>query len=134
MNGRDYADYVKSRILARFPFFNLDRSSGEYLCLEHKSNLGKLTLWLIIQSQEITLGLNGDAGLNDWHTHMVLLGAKSIDEEIQLASQIIDDIISGKQPIIFSSVLGYFLSENPNEACEYKLDNEIVSIVSWRDL
>jgi hypothetical protein len=101
--------------------------------IEYKSNKKRLTLWLTTQDEEITIGFTGLETLNDWHTHMSLFGASTPEEEINEAVKLIHNIISDKTPIIYSSVLGYFLG-NINETKEFQEPGEIIESTYWNKL
>jgi hypothetical protein len=101
--------------------------------IEYKSPQGLLTLWLTTQNKEITIGFSGNQNLGDFHTHMSLYGANTPDEELKEAVKLIEDIISDRLTIVYSSILGYTLLDL-EEIREYQQANELIGVTSWSKL
>lgn len=120
MEQKEYTEYVIPKLLEHFPMFENDitiRPEG-ITDIDHKSNRGKLVLWITTQDKEITIGLTCDEK-GDWHTHMSLFGANTPDEEIEVAVGIINDIIGDRLLIVNSEEHGYipYGPEEDGESC-----------------
>ncbi|HVV04357.1 MAG TPA: hypothetical protein VHC96_09035 [Puia sp.] len=81
----------------------------------------------------LTIGFSAGPGLFDWHFHFL---DEPIDEAIEKASSLIDEIISGRVALIYSSVLGYFPgdAEDMEGNMKYREPDEIIELRYWRDL
>ena len=135
MEQKEFTNYIIPKIIDRFPQFeNLCTiKPNDIIDIDYKSPRGKLTFWLTTQDKEITVGFTGDTEC-DWHTHMSLFGANTPDEELDEAVQLIDSILNGKEKIIYSTVLGYFITDDIDGVDKYKQENEIIKTFYWSDL
>ena len=82
----------------------------------------------------MTIGFAATPERFDWHTHMDMYGAMSPDEKLKMVVELIENILSGKEKIIHSSVLGYFLTDNIDNIRRYQEKDEIIRILEWGDL
>lgn len=135
MVQEEFSKFVTPLILNQFPDFISFCSTkpGGVVEINYPSNKGKLNLWFSTQSNGITIGL-ADGRLNCWHTHMELMGANTTDEEIEAAISLISKIIEDKILIVYSSKLGYFLSDSIEDVYEYQLRDELVDFYYWSQL
>lgn len=108
MEQEEYTEYVIPKLLEHFPMFvnDLTVQPDGITDIDHKSRNGKLILWITTQDKEITIGFTSD-DKSDWHTHMNLFGANTPDEEINVAVDIINEIIGDKLLIVHSEEHGY---------------------------
>ena len=135
MEQKEFTYYVISKIVERFPQFRelCTKKPNDIIDIDYKSNKGKLTFWLTTQDSEITLGFTGDSDC-DWHTHMSLFGANTPDEELEVAIDFIDSIISDKKKIIHSSIEGYFPTDNVEVDFMNNEKGEELQVFKWSDL
>ncbi len=135
MEQKEFTNYVTPKIIDRFPQFRglCTTKSKDIVDIDYKSQRGKLTLWLTTQNKEITIGFTGDTEC-DWHTHMSLFGANTPDEEVEEAIKLIDKILTDKEKIVYSTVLGYFIAGDIEGIEKYKQEDEIIKIFYWSDL
>ena len=135
MEQKEFTDYIISKILDRFPQFKdlCIVKPNNIIDIDYKSKKGKLTFWLTTQNKEITLGFTGDTQC-DWHAHMSLFGANTPNEELHVAIDLINDILSDKTKIIHSSIRGFYCIVNISEENEYKEKNEVINVFKWSDL
>jgi len=135
MEQKEFTNYIIPKINDRFPQFKdfCTLKSNDIIDIDFKSKNNNLTLWLTTQDKEITLGFTGDQDC-DWHTHMSLFGANTPDEELQVAINLIDNIINDKEQIIHSTELGYFITDDIEGLNKYKQPNEIIKTFYWSEL
>ena len=135
MNQKEFTDYIIPKIIDHFPQFKdlCTAKPNDIVDIDYKSNKGKVTFWLTTQDREITLGFTGDTEC-DWHTHMNLFGANTPDEELQVAIDLIQKIISDKENIVYSNIQGYYLTNNIDEINKYQTTGETFEIFKWSDL
>ncbi len=135
MNQKVFTDYVIPKILDRFPQFKgfCINKPNDTVDIDYKSQHKKLTFRLTTQDSEITIGFASDTRF-DWHTHMNMFGANTPDEEVQVAIKLIDDIISNKQIIAYSTVSGYFITDDLDGLNEDKENGEIFETYYWSEL
>ena len=136
MNQQDFTDYIIPKILESFPQFkeHCERKLYDIIEIRYKSINEELTLYLTTQDKEITIGFEADNELDNWHTHMNLFGAKTPDEELNVAVALINDILSDKVKIFFSNEWGYFLSEDIEDDLDNKDKIETIEIKYWSEL
>jgi len=65
---------------------------------------------------------------------MNMLEAITPEEEVQVAIEIIENIINDEINIVHSTYSGYFLQDNITDLSEYKQKGEIEGIFNWSDL
>ena len=135
MEQAEFSDYIIPKLLEHFPQFteHCIAKPGGVVDIEYKSPQGLLTLWLTTQDKEITIGFSGNNDLGDFHTHMSLFGANTPDEEVTEAIKFIEDIISDRLTIVYSTVLGYTLRDL-EEIREYQQPNELIGATAWSKL
>ncbi|MBC7553095.1 MAG: hypothetical protein H7257_03865 [Taibaiella sp.] len=132
MKQQEFTNYIIQELIKSFPQFegHLTTKPGDIIDIDFKSNNENLTLWVTTQDKEITIGFTGYTEC-DWHTHMSLFGANTPHEELFAAIELIDNILRDKQPIIFSNIKGYFLTDNIDINV---VSNEAIQILKWSDL
>ncbi len=135
MKQKQFTDYVIPKIIDRFPELKncVVLKSDEIINIDYKSPLGKLTLWLTTQDNEITIGFADDTKFG-WHTHMNMFGAVNPDEEIDEAIELISNILTDQYKIIHSTVLGYFIGGDTDGENKYKQEDEITESFYWSEL
>ena len=107
---------------------------GSFDCMIHSANRS-LSIWIATYDTEITVGFeDADENSGDWHTHMSLWGAHNPEEELNAMSQLIDSIISDSEPIVFSSKLGYYLTDDLDAEKHAASKDEKVDIRRWSEL
>jgi hypothetical protein len=94
----------------------------------------KLSIWIATYNREITVGFDNSENTCDWHTHMSLFGANELNEELIAMSQLLDSILSDKEPIIFSSKTGFTLTNDLESEIRDKDEDEIIIIYKWNEL
>ena len=135
MEQKEFTEYIIPKIIDRFPDFKdlCVIQPNDITNINYKSQQAKITLRLSTQDKEITIGF-ANATKFDWHTHISLLGANTPDEELEEAIKLIDRILTDKEIIIHSTVLGYFIADNIDDINKYKQKDEIIEIYYWSDL
>ena len=135
MEQKKFTYYVISKMVERFPQLRelCTKKPNDIIDIDYKSNKGKLTFWLTTQDNEITLGFTGDSPC-DWHTHMSLFGANTPEEELEVAIDFIDSIISDRKKIIHSSIEGYFPTDNVEVDFMNNEKGEELQVFKWSDL
>ncbi len=135
MQQKEFTNYIIPKIIDRFPEFKnfCTIKPNDVIDIDFKSKKGYLTLWLTTEDKEITIGFTGDNVCN-WHTHMMLFGANTPDEELQAAIFFIDNIINDRQEIMHSTETGYFITDDIEYLNKSKQPNEIIETLYWRDL
>ena len=135
MEQKEFTEYVIPKLLDIFPQFEKQYTSKpcDIINIECSSPKGKLILRLTTQDREITLGFKVKTKFG-WHIHMNQFGASTPDEEIAVAIQLIDFILTDKEKIIFSNLSGYFITGDIDGLDKYKPENEIISTFFWSDL
>ena len=107
--------------------------SNNIIDFDYKCKRDKLNLWLTTQDKEITLDFAADTDC-DWHTHMRLFGANTPDEELEVAIEFVERIISDQMKIIHSSISGYYPVMNLEDDVDHNEKGEVVSVLKWSDL
>ena len=67
-------------------------------------------------------------GNSDWHTHMSLFGANSPIEQLNTMSDLIKQIIDGREKIAYNIDEGYYLTDNLEE------ESELTTLKKWNEL
>jgi hypothetical protein len=135
MEQKEFTDYIIPKLINSFPEFAkfCEAKPNNVIDIIYRSSKGKLTLWMTTQNKEITVGFTGLTEC-DWHTHMSLWGANTMEEELQVAIKLIGDIINDKSLIVHSNLEGYSCAETVDQI-DYDLDKgEIIEILKWSDL
>jgi hypothetical protein len=135
MNQKEFTEYIIPKIIDRFPQFKglCTTKPNDIIDIDYKSPQGKLILRLTTQAKEVTIGFDSGTKL-DWHVHMNQFGANTPDEELEEAIKRIDNIITDKEIIVYSSVLGYFITDDIEGINKYKEKDEIIETFYWSDL
>lgn len=135
MEQKYFTDYIIPKLVDRFPQFAkcCTVKPNDIGDIDYKSPQGKLTLWITTQDKEITVGFTGMPDC-DWHTHMSLFGANTPEEELNAAIHLIHDILNDYEPIIYSNLNGYFLTDDISELGNNLSYNETVQIFRWSEL
>jgi hypothetical protein len=135
MEQKEFTDYIIPKILDRFPRFAefCINKPGNVIDVEYKSSQGKLTLWITTQDREITAGFTGDTDC-DWHCHMSSLGANKPDEEFESLTELINGILNDQEPIVYSNLHGYSLTEDINEVDKDLDVDEKIRVFKWSEL
>lgn len=126
----EYSDLLSEYFIENFKHLEFKKKEHEDLTVdfEIKSPSNKLTLWISSMSKEISIGFEDTCGKSDWHIHMSLFGANSPKEQLQVMSDLINQIIDGKKRIAFNTNEGYFLTKNLEEK------NELTTLRNWNEL
>lgn len=126
----EYSDFLSDYFIDNFKHLKSEKKIHEDLSVdfEIKSPSGKLTLWISSMSKEISIGFEDTNGKSDWHTHMSLFGANSPQEQLKAMSDLMKQIIDGKEKIAFNMDEGYFLTDN----LEY--ESELTTIEKWNEM
>jgi hypothetical protein len=66
-----------------------------------------LELWLTTDNIEITIGFTGRDRLKDWHMHITTYDYAFINDDINEAIDVIENIVTDNQTIIVSNLNGY---------------------------
>jgi len=136
MKQSEFSNLAKEHIVKHYPLFigNLNfKQDGSFDC-SIKSKTGRLSVWIATYDCEITIGFEDAEGKCDWHTHMSLFGANEPKVEPNAMSQLLDSILSDKEPIVFSSKSGFTLTDNINEDINQKEDDETITVYKWTEL
>jgi hypothetical protein len=126
----EYSDLLTDYFISNFKHFEYLKKVYEDLTVDFEitSPSCKLTLWISSRSKEISVGFEDTNGKSDWHTHMSLFGANSPKEQLQVMSDLINQIIDGKERIAFNTDEGYFLTNN------LEAENELTTLRNWNEL
>ena len=132
MNQKELSEYVFTKIIKRFKSLQTFKYD-DIVDIEYKSPKGRIILRLTTQENEITLGFASGKKLG-WHKHMDQFGVNTPDEQLELAFELIEDIIMDKKTIVYSSVKGYFMTDDIEGLEEFKEKDEIIQTFYWSDL
>ncbi|MEO6148686.1 MAG: hypothetical protein ABIN95_10435 [Mucilaginibacter sp.] len=133
MDQNAFSEYVITALRERFPkLINFKIFDSGEAFIDYSSPNGKITLRISTQAKEITIGFAKDEKFG-WHIHMNMFEANTPTEEIAAAIKVIDGIISNKETIIFSSLLGYAVSDE-EEVKEYQQPDEVIEKCYWNEL
>ncbi|KAA3436832.1 hypothetical protein [Rufibacter hautae] len=136
MEQEKFTELVISKFQTILPGFidalrlNDDKSAD----LECQSKSGKLKLILTTFGNEITLGFAAQTGKLEWHIHMNMYGAETPGQELEIALELVTEIIKDKRRIVYSSELGYFLTEDVDDLDDFIYDGEKLELVYWSEL
>ncbi|KAA9345891.1 hypothetical protein [Adhaeribacter soli] len=137
MNKKRYIDYIILKLLEHFPDIadNLKLKSGNNSDIELSSKRGKIKLLIFIveDENEVTVGFQAGEEQFGWHVHMDMFGAKNIEEMINVAIELVKEIISDQQVIIYTSDFGYFISGTEQQLKELQ-EEEGVEFYYWSEL
>ncbi len=136
MNQKEFTNYIIPKIIDRFPQFKdlCTAKPNDIIDIDFKSQNGKLTFWLTTQDKEITLGFTGDTEC-DWHIHITPYSEDLPDEQLEIAIDLINNILSGKKKIVHSNISGYSVADkNIDEILKEQVENEALEIFKWSDL
>ncbi|MEP7251401.1 MAG: hypothetical protein ABI683_03450 [Ginsengibacter sp.] len=136
MNQKEFTDYIIPKIIDRFPQFKdlCTVKPNDIIDIDYKSQYGKLTFWLTTQDKEITLGFTGDNEC-DWHIHITPYSEDLPDEQLAIAIDFINNILSDKKKIVHSNISGYWVADkNIDEILKEQEENETLEIFKWSDL
>ena len=136
MTQREFTEYVILKIIERFPQFEKSCTAkpADIVDIDYKSPKGQLVFWLTTQNKEITVGFTGVTDASDWHMHMSQFGANAPDEELEAVMQLTESILNDREKIVYSTVLGYFISDDIDGLEEYKYEKETIDICCWSQL
>lgn len=135
MEQKDFTEYIIPKLSERFPqFSNLcTHKPNDIIDINYKSPRGNVVLVTTTQGKEITVGLECDSKFG-WHVHMSQFGANLPHEQLEQAINIIDSIITGKEKIVYSSTMGYFVSDDIDNVGKNKAKDEIIKVFYWSEL
>jgi hypothetical protein len=135
MTQKEYSDYILDGLLNQFPEFDECVSfQNDIATIQIFSKLRMLNFWITTQDSELTIGFEGNDPKWDWHTHMSLFNAYEPDDEIRVASKLIQDILTDKESIICSNKKGYSLVDSIDELMKEKDNDETIDIKKWSEL
>lgn len=131
---KQFTEKVVKKLLERFPQFvdHCVQKLSDVVDIEYKSNTGALELYITTQDIEITIGFDGAKKLSDWHIHITTYDESDLDNDIESALDVIDDILSDKSPILHSNLRGYSL-HNKDQIVEPQAE-EIIVKKRWSEL
>jgi hypothetical protein len=100
------------------------------------SSKGLLRIWIATYDKEITIGFEDADGNNDgWHVHMGRPhGADRLAEELVAMSQLIDSILSDREPIVFDPKYGYSLTDDLDAEKRDAAKSDTGIICRWSEL
>lgn len=126
----EYSDLLSDYFIDNFKHLKSEKKIHDDLTVdfEIKNPSGKLTLWISSMSKEISIGFEDANGISDWHTHMSLFGANSPFEQLNTMSDLIKQIINGKEKIAFNVDEGYFLTDNLED------EREFTTLEKWNEI
>jgi hypothetical protein len=134
MTQIEFTDFALRELLIRFPLFyeHYIYETQEVVKIDCPSKRSLLTLRISTNENELTVGFSAGDSQFGWHIHMDILGAQIPEDKVELAKELIQSIISDKETIIYSSQLGYFISEC-NNIEEYKQERSGTSVktLTW---
>src|SRR5689334_10495501 len=135
MTQIEFSTLTKTFLAERYPIFlqTIAYKDDDSFDCSLKSITGKLSIWIATYNREITVGFDNSENICDWHTHMSLFGANELNEELIAMSQLLDSILSGKEPIIFSSKTGFTLTNDLESEIRDKDEDEIIIIYKWNE-
>ena len=136
MTQSEYSSLAKDYIISNHPLFaeTLQFRDDDSFHCSIKSENRHLSIWIATYDSEITVGFEDAHGNCDWHTHMSLYGAYEPDEEFASLSKLLQTILSGAEPIIFSSKNGYTLTNDVEEDLKNKDSDEVMIVYRWSEL
>jgi hypothetical protein len=136
MTQSEYSAIAKDYILTHHPFFagtiNYN-DDGSFDC-SIQSKKKHLNFWIATYDTEITIGFEDANGKCDWHTHMSLFNAYEPEEEFAAMTELLQLILSDKEPIVFSSKTGYTLTDDIEEDLRSKDTEEVLRVFKWSEL
>ncbi len=136
MNEQKFTNCIIPIVIARFPQFVIRKANNadESDTLECVSRQEKVILRLSAQGESLTLGFAANKTQYNWHIHMDQFGAATSEEELRIATDFVDNILNHRMPIVHSSLLGFFLTEDIDSIYEYQQKDELIKVYSWADL
>ncbi|UOQ54949.1 hypothetical protein [Hymenobacter cellulosivorans] len=134
MTQKEFTDYVIPRLLDSFPqLISIGISTSE-IVLSTQSKQGRLVLQITTQAKELTIGFATTAGPFGWHVHMSQLGAITLDKKTQAATQLLRGIFTDNELIVYSTTLGYFLTDDLANVYQYQQPDESIDAFYWSEL
>ena len=133
MTQIEFSTLAKTFLAERYPAFLqtiVYKKDNSFDCTL-KSLTGRLSIWIATYDSEITVGFDNSENICDWHTHMSLFGANEPMEELIAMSELLDSILSGKEPIVFSSKTGFTLTHDLETEIREKDEDETITIYKW---
>jgi len=126
----EYSDLLSDYFIDNFKHLKSEKKIHDDLTVdfEIKNPSNKLTLWISSMNKEISIGLEDANGKSDWHTHMSLFGANSPIEQLNTMSDLIKQLIDGKEKVAFNIHEGYFLTDN------IKDESELTTLEKWNEI
>lgn len=136
MTQIEFSTLAKTFLAERYPTFlqTIVYKEDDSFDCSLKSTTGRLSIWIATYDSEITVGFDNSENKCDWHTHMSLFGANEPNEELIAMSQLLDSILSDKEPIIFSSKTGFTLTHDLEAEIRDRDEDEILTIYKWTEL
>jgi hypothetical protein len=136
LNKKRYIDYFILKLLESFPDIagNLKLDNDINSDIELSSKKGKIKLLIFIIEGEVTVGFEAGEEQLGWHVHMDMFGAKTLEEMIEVAIELVKEIISDKQVIIYNNDFGYFISGTEQQLKELQEEEEGVEFYYWSEL
>ena len=135
MTQKEFSKYVLDEILKRFPEFVYHvKLENDIMTIEYPSKLGILNLWITTQDNEITIGFDNKEGTCDWHIHMSQYSAFEPEDELREAINLVNNIIKGKEIIVFKNNKAYKLTKNSKNEVEEKQDDDIIEFKKWDEI
>lgn len=136
MEQEEFTEFTISYFLTSFPEFKncIQIQKDKTADIKFPSGGKKLILYISTRSNELTVGFLAGQGQFGWHVHMDIYGAETPLEKVETAIGLIKEILSDKRRIVYSSYLGYFLTENEEGLEDYKEEDEIIELTYWSEL
>jgi hypothetical protein len=131
---KQFTEKVLKKLLKRIPQFvdHCVQKLGDVIDIEYKSNTGFLGLYITTQDIEITIGFEDEKKLSDWHIHITTYDERDLDNDIESALDVIDDILSDRVLILHSNLRGYSL-HNKDQVVKPRAE-EIIVTKRWSEL
>lgn len=126
----EYSNLLSDYFIDNFKHLKFEKKIHDDFTVdfEIKSPSGKLTIWISSMNKEISVGFIDANGNSDWHTHMSLFGANSPTEQLNAMSDLIKQIIDGKEKIAYNVDEGYFLTDNLED------ERKFTTLKKWNEI
>ncbi|RNI27890.1 hypothetical protein EFA69_17510 [Rufibacter immobilis] len=136
MEQKEFTDFVISKLLLSFPDFgkHIRIKDDNTADIEYPSERGKLKLFISTRNKELTVGFSAGQSQFGWHVHMDMYGAETPEEMAETAVMLLKEILNDKKRIVFTSYLGYFLTEDEDELEGFIYDGEKLKLYNWSEL
>lgn len=132
----EYSTYTVESIKQRFPHisFLTEKREDDSIDVRFNSPKGLLSIWIGTFNTEITMGFEDSEEKSYWHTHMSLFGSYEPDEQIGSLASLLNNILSDKEPIFYSSKEGFYLTSDAVAELNEQNSGEEIKHYKWSEL